>query len=392
MMLSTLQDELSDRMTAWRHHLHARPELKFEEFETSDFIAETLTALGVPFERGLAGTGVVGRIDGKRDSDAAIGLRADMDALPIAEETGVSYQSRNPGRMHACGHDGHVAMLLGGARLLAETRDFAGTVYLIFQPGEEEGGGARVMIEEGLFQRYPVREVYGMHNWPGLPVGRFAAVAGPVMAASDRFDLVVRGQGCHGGMPHLGRDPVAAAAQIVNALQTIVSRRANPAEAAVVSVTRMAAGETYNIIPAEAHLAGTLRSLGEDARMWLREQVRGVAEATAAAHGVEAELTIHAGYPTTVNDRNCAQLAESVAAEVSGEAVYTDLAPSMGSEDFAFMLQERPGCYVWLGNGPTDGGRQLHSSRYDFNDAILPVGAAYWHRLVEHRLADGPVR
>jgi hippurate hydrolase len=379
--------EFHPDMQRWRRHLHARPELGFEEFETADFIASRLHEFGIEVRRGLAGTGVVGRLEGARPGGGAIGLRADMDALPILEDTGHDHASAKPGVMHACGHDGHCSMLLGAARHLAETRDFAGTVYFIFQPAEETGGGAGVMVSEGLFRDCPMDEVYGLHNWPGLEEGTFSVRPGAIMAASDRFDIVITGTGCHAGMPHNGSDPIATGALIVSALQLITSRRTAPHDATVVSVTQFEAGDTYNVIPDQARLRGTLRSLSEERRAALRADLERTVVGTAATHGLSASVEIHPGYPVTVNSAEPAEFAAEIAGEISGRPVRSDLPASMGSEDFAFMLNERPGCYVWLGAGPSTNGRQLHSARYDFNDSLLPIGASYWVKLAQARLA-----
>ena len=385
-LLSRLQSELP-RLAALRHDLHAHPELAFEEHRTSDVVARFLEKAGVEVHRGLAGTGVVGVLRAGQ-SRRAIGLRADMDALPIEEENTFPHRSRHPGRMHACGHDGHTAMLLAAAEYLAKTRHFDGAVYFIFQPAEEGEGGARAMIEDGLFTRFPMDAVYGLHNWPGLPVGQFAVHSGPVMAGTDQFDIVLRGHGAHAAMPHQGRDPVLAAAALVQALQSIVSRSTDPLDAVVVSVTRFHAGEAYNVIPPEAKLGGTVRSLRPEVQQEVETALERLAMGIAQAHGVQAQVTYRRGYPATLNDPREAEFCRQVAARVVGEEqVQSDLPPSMGAEDFAYMLREKPGCYVWLGNGPGTGGCTLHNPRYDFNDALLPIGAAYWVTLVETRLA-----
>jgi amidohydrolase len=378
-------------MTSWRHHLHAHPETAFEEHATAAFVAQHLSESGIPVHRGLAGTGVVGSL--VAGEGEAIGLRADMDALPITEANRFGHCSRFPGRMHACGHDGHTAMLLGAARYLAATRRFRGTVHFIFQPAEEAEGGGRIMVEEGLFTQFPVAAVYGMHNWPGLPLGRFAVRPGPMMASFDTFEIVMTGKGAHGAMPHLGADPIVAGAALVQALQTIVSRTLDPLDAAVVSVTRFNAGHTWNVIPEQAVLAGTTRALRTEVQDTIEAAVRRIATSVAAAHGVTASVRYERRYPPTINDAVEAGRAATAAAAVVGiDHVDREMLPSMGAEDFAFMLQQRPGCYVWIGNGPRDGNRTLHSPHYDFNDAILPLGASYWARLVETLLpADGAV-
>jgi hippurate hydrolase len=376
-----------DEMTAWRRDIHAHPETAFEEHRTADVVAKTLAGLGIPVSRGLAGTGVVGTItagSGKR----AIGLRADMDALHIHEKNRFDHRSQNAGRMHACGHDGHTAMLLGAAKYLAETRNFDGTVHVIFQPAEENEGGGRVMVREGLFDKFPVEAVYGMHNWPGMPVGQFGVMKGPMMAAFDIFELTVTGVGSHAAMPHRGVDPVVVAAEIVGALQTIASRAISPLDAAVVSVTQFHAGDTWNVIPEEVVLRGTTRTFKPEIQDLVEAGIRRRADGIAAAHGCTVAMRYERRYPATVNSAAETDVAAGALAEVVGEVnVLRDLPPTMGSEDFAFMLQAKPGCYVWIGNGPGEGGCTLHNPSYDFNDEILPIGASYWARLVERSLA-----
>ncbi len=384
-IIPRLQSELP-RLTALRHDIHAHPELAFEERRTSDVVARWLEAAGVEVHRGLAGTGVVGVLRAG-SSHKAIGLRADMDALPIQEQNSFPHHSRHAGRMHACGHDGHTAMLLAAAEHLAQTRNFDGTVYFIFQPAEEGEGGARAMIEEGLFTRFPMDAVFGMHNWPGLAVGQFAVHAGPAMAGTDQFDIVLRGHGAHAAMPHQGLDPVLAAAALVQALQSIVSRNTDPTDSAVVSVTRFHAGEAYNVIPPEATLGGTVRSFRPEVQEKVEAAMERLASGIAAAHGMQAQVTYRRGYPPTINSLREAELCRGIAAALVGaDNVRTDLPPSMGAEDFAYMLREKPGCYVWVGNGPGEGGCTLHNPRYDFNDAVLPIGASYWVKLTEHLL------
>jgi len=386
-ILNRIADFHAD-MTAWRHRIHAHPETAFEERATADFVAKTLASFGIEVHRGLAGTGVVGTLTGEGGPGPAIGLRADMDALHVEEKNSFAHRSQNPGRMHACGHDGHTAMLLGAARYLAETRNFAGTVHLIFQPAEENEGGARVMIEEGLFDRFPVEAVFGMHNWPGQPVGTIAVRPGPMMAAFDIFELVIAGRGAHAAMPHKGIDPVMAAAQVVSALQTIASRGTDPVDAVVVSVTQIHGGDTWNVIPDEVVLRGTARAFRPEVQESVEPAIRRIAEGVCQAMGARVGLRYERRYPPTVNSAAEAERAARAAAAVVGaEAVLREPTPSMGSEDFAFMLQRKPGAYVWIGNGPAPGGCGLHNPHYDFNDEILPIGASYWARLVESVLA-----
>jgi hippurate hydrolase len=329
----------------------------------------------------------VGRLKVGR-SERTIGLRADMDALPMQELNEFDHRSRNAGKMHGCGHDGHTAMLLGAARHLAETRNFDGTVHFIFQPAEEGAGGARVMIEDGLFLRFPCDAVYGMHNWPGMESGTFGVRGGPMLAAADLFSITIRGHGAHGAMPHLGIDPVVVGAELVSALQTIASRTVDPMQAAVVSVTRFHAGEADNVIPEAATLSGTTRAFDPAVQDRIEERMTAICAGVGRAHGVEIALDYRRNYPPLINTEEEAARAAKAAASVVGEdRVARDPAPVMGAEDFAFMLQARPGAYVWIGNGAGEGGCMLHNPHYDFNDAILPVGARYWVALAEQELA-----
>ncbi len=374
-----------DDMTAWRRHLHANPETAFEEHATADFIEGKLRDFGIEVHRGLAGTGVVGSLS--TGDGPAIGLRADMDALDIPEINEVPHKSTRPGKMHACGHDGHMAMLLGAARYLSETKRFKGTVRFIFQPAEENQAGGKVMVADGLFEKFPVDSVYGMHNWPGLPVGSFAVKAGPMMATADIFEIAIRGRGAHAAMPHLGIDTVAIGAEIVSALQTIVSRNADPLDAAVVSVTQFHAGDTYNVIPEVAFLRGTTRTFSPEVQDMIELSIERIARGVAGAHGGTIEFRYERRYPATINHERESEIAAGIAKDIAGaENVLLTPSPSMGAEDFAFMLQEKPGSYIWVGNGPVNGDRNLHNPSYDFNDEILPIGASYWARLVESAL------
>ena len=375
-------------LAAWRHELHAHPETAFEEKETAEFVARRLTEFGLDVERGLAGTGVVGTLKGNAPGHRAIALRADMDALHIHEKNGVAYASKTPGKMHACGHDGHTTMLLGAARYLAETRNFAGTVHFIFQPAEENEGGGRVMVEEGLFEKFPVEAVFGMHNWPGMPAGKFATRSGPMMASFDIFEITVTGKGTHAALPHLGIDPVIAAAQIATGLQTITSRNTHPLDSAVVSVTQIHGGDTWNVIPDEVVLRGTTRSFRTEVQDAMEAAIRRIAKGVASGMGASVAVRYERRYPPTVNSAPETEIAVAAAAEVVGAAnVDRTLTPTMGSEDFAFMLQAKPGAYVFIGNGSGDKVAGLHNPHYDFNDEILPIGASYWARLVERVLA-----
>jgi amidohydrolase len=374
-------------MTAWRHDIHAHPEMAFDELRTADLVAAELGKLGIEIHRGLAGTGVVGTLR-CGTSGRAIALRADMDALPIQEKTGCPHASTHDGVMHACGHDGHTTMLLGAARYLAETRNFDGTVHFIFQPAEENECGGQRMVEEGLFEMFPVETIYGMHNWPGIAVGAFGVRSGPIMAADDKFEITLSSRGAHAAMPHLGDDPIVAAAALIGAIQTIVSRTVDPQDEAVVTVTQMHGGNTWNIVPEEVVLRGTCRYFKPALHQILEGALRRVCDGVAATYGVSAAFAYYKPIPPAVNAEAPTEEAARAAALVAGEAkIHRDLLPSMGCEDFGFMLAARPGCYIWIGNGPIGDGRSLHSSRYDFNDEILPIGASYWATLVESVLA-----
>ena len=389
MSVLSLIKQNQERLVALRRDIHAHPETAFEEQRTSALVVEVLSAAGIEVHRGLAGTGVVGVLR-SGSSSRAIGLRADMDALPIHEQNPFPHRSHFDGKMHACGHDGHTAMLLGAAEYLAATGNFDGTVYFIFQPAEEGEGGARVMIEDGLFQRFSMQAVFGMHNWPGLPAGQFAIMPGPMMASADQFDIIVKGHGAHAAMPHQGADPVAAGSALVQALQTIVSRTLDPLDAAVLSVTRFHAGEAYNVIPDHATLGGTVRAFRPEVQDRVEAAMERICGGIGAAFGVQISLDYRRGYPATINTAAEAEICRNIATGLVGkENVRGDLRPSMGAEDFSFMLLEKPGCYVWLGNGLGEGGCMLHNPHYDFNDEVLVLGASYWARLAEHMLAAG---
>jgi len=382
---------------AIRHDLHAHPELCYEEHRTAEIVAERLTAWGIPVVRGLGVTGVVGIIK-NGSSNRAIGLRADMDALPIQELNGFAHASTHAGKMHACGHDGHTAMLLGAAHYLSQHRNFDGTVYLIFQPAEEGGGGAKRMIDDGLFERFPMDAVYGMHNWPGIAEGSFAVVAGPMMASSNEFRVTVRGKGAHAAQPHRGIDPVMVAVQIAQGWQTIVSREKNPLETAVLSITQIHAGSATNIIPGEAELIGTVRTFSTGVLDLIERRMQEMANGIAAGFGATIEFGFKRNYPPLVNHpQQTAFAIEAMRAVVGATRVDTNVEPTMGAEDFAFMLQAKPGCYVFIGNGEGEhrmGGHglgpcQLHNASYDFNDNLLPIGSSYWVRLAEMSLPVG---
>ncbi|MBN9674003.1 M20 aminoacylase family protein [Roseibium aggregatum] len=378
--------EMTDEITAWRRDIHENPEILYETVRTAGKVAELLQSFGVDeIATGIGKTGVVGVIKGRHGGRGkAIGLRADMDALPIEEITGKPYASKVPGKMHACGHDGHTAMLLGAAKYLAETRNFDGTVVVIFQPAEEGGAGAKAMIDDGLMTRWPMDEVYGMHNYPGLPVGEFAIRTGPIMAATDEFRIVVKGKGGHAAKPHQTIDPVVTGAHMVTALQTIASRNANPLDSVVVSVTMFEAGNAYNVIPQEASLSGTIRTLNPTVRHLAEQRLSKIVNSVAEAFDAEAELHFRKGYPVTMNHGDQTEFAADVAEGIAGQGkVDRHVEPMMGGEDFAFMLEERPGAMIFAGNGDSAG---LHHPAYDFNDDLIPYGSSYWVKLVETAL------
>jgi amidohydrolase len=378
--------DLQGEIAAWRHDLHAHPELLYDVQRTAASVAEKLKAFGcdevVP---GLGRTGVVGVIHGRKGkSDRVIGLRADMDALPIEEATDLPYKSTVSGKMHACGHDGHTAMLLGAARYLTETRNFAGTAVVIFQPAEEGGAGAKAMLDDGLVARFRINEVYGMHNYPGMPVGEFSIRPGPIMAAADYIQIDIEGKGAHAARPHFGVDTVLVGAQIINNLQSIVSRNVDPLESAVVSICVFQAGTTDNVIPQTAQLRGTARSLAPQVQDLLEKRVPEIAKGTAELYGAKATVKYRRGYPVLKNHAAQTDFAAAVAAEIAGkDKVDIDMAPVMGAEDFSFMLNARPGAFIFVGNGDSAG---LHHPAYNFNDDVIPLGTSYWVKLVETAL------
>ena len=372
-----------------RRDIHAHPELAFEENRTSSLVVERLKGWGIEVHTGLAKTGVVGVIRGKKQGGRAIGLRADMDCLPIDEANSFDYRSQHKGRMHACGHDGHTAMLLGTARYLAETRNFDGTAYLIFQPAEERDGGGQLMVKEGLFERFPADEVYAIHNYPGLPAGTIAVRAGPVMAATDEVEIVVRGKGGHAAFPHLAVDPVVIAAHVITALQTIASRNLDPVDALVVSLCSMQSSQlgAFNVIPDSVRMLGTVRSFKPQTRDMAERRIQEIAAKVAEAFGAVAEVRYTRGYPATVNSPRESQFAARVGERVFGAAgVIRQFDPVMGGEDFSYMLLARPGAYVFLGQGGGPGACFLHNPSYDFNDEVIPLGAGYLAALVEDGL------
>lgn len=374
-------------LTAWRRDLHAHPELGFEEERTAAFVGGKLESWGVAVHRGIAGTGVVGTLHGRIGSNRAVGLRADMDALPLTELNQFEHVSKYPGRMHACGHDGHTTMLLGAARHLAETRNFAGTVHFIFQPAEEGRGGAERMVREGLFTRFPCDSVYGLHNWPGAKLGTVVMRTGPMMSSMDSVSIEVTGRGGHGALPHLAVDPVVISAHIVTALQTLVSRSTDPLSAAVVSITCIQGGTAHNVIPETVHMLGTVRSFSPEVRDALESGIKRIAAGVAQSLGASVAVDYQRLAPPLVNTAREVEVAARAAASVVGaEQVATDFVPIMGSEDFAFMLAAKPGAYAFLGQAGSVNSCMVHNPQYDFDDRLLPIGASYWVSLVEQEL------
>jgi amidohydrolase len=378
--------DLHAEISGWRRDFHAHPELQYDVHRTAATVAEKLKSFGCDeVVTGIGRTGVVGVIRGRAPGGKVVGLRADMDALPIEEATALPYKSTVPGKMHACGHDGHTAMLLGAAKYLADTRNFAGTAVMIFQPAEEGGAGARAMLRDGLFERFGIQEVFGMHNYPGIPLGEFAIRSGPMMASTDSVVIRIEGKGSHAAWPHRGVDTVLVGAQIVTALQSIVSRNVDPLEAAVISISVFQAGQADNVLPQTATLRGTVRTLSPGVRELVKTRVREVVEGTARLYGARADLTYTTGYPVLVNDESRTAFAAEVADEIAGkDKVARDTPPLMGAEDFAYMLEERPGAFIYVGNGDS---AMLHHPAYDFNDEAIPLGTSYWVRLAERALA-----
>jgi amidohydrolase len=378
--------EMQDEITGWRRHIHRTPELGFDLYQTADFVAARLKEFGCDeLVTGIARTGIVGIIKGRLGPGPTVGLRADMDALPISETSGKAYASTVAGKMHACGHDGHTAMLLGAAKYLAETRNFAGSVAVIFQPAEEGGGGGNEMVKEGMMERFGISRVFGMHNMPGLPVGQFAIRPGAIMAATAEFKIKVTGRGGHAAMPHLSIDPIVTASQIVLALQTIASRTVDPAESVVVSVTKFHGGDAYNVIPEHVELAGTVRTLKKEVAAIARDRIQAICDGIGKASEATVSFRYQANYPVTVNDPVETVFAGNIAATVAGETgIYRAIPPLMGGEDFSYMLEARPGAFIFIGNGDT---QNLHNPGYDFNDEAIPHGVSYWVKLAETALA-----
>ena len=385
-----------DEIIAIRRDLHAHPELAYEENRTSDIVAKQLASWGIEVHRGLGLTGVVGTIHGRTRNGRSIGLRADMDALPMQEVNTFAHASKHPGKMHACGHDGHTAMLLAASKYLAQHRDFNGTVQVIFQPAEEGHIGAKRMIDDGLFELFPVEAVFGMHNWPGMEAGKFGLCTGPIMASSNYFQITIIGKGAHAAMPHLGHDPIMAAVQLAQSLQTIITRERNPYDPAVLSITQIHAGSADNVIPDSAELRGTVRTFSEETLALFESRIEALARSTCQAFNCELEFRFDHKYPPTINHAYETSFSTQVLKDIVGaENVDNQVQPSMGGEDFALMLKERPGCYVWIGNGHGDhrtpghgmGPCMLHNGSYDFNDELIPLGATYWVELAKRWLA-----
>ena len=380
-------EDLQQDMQTWRRDIHAHPEIAFEEHRTAQLVAEKLESFGIEVETGIAGTGVVGTLK-KGKGNRSIGLRADLDALLINEANEFEHKSKNPGKMHACGHDGHTVMLLGAAKYLAEKGNFDGTVNFIFQPAEENEGGGKAMIDDGLFEKYPVESVYGMHNIPGMPVASFAIKPGPIMAAFDVFNVKIIGKGGHAAMPQTTIDPIIIGTKIVDAYQSIVSRYIDPQEPAVLSVTQFHAGDAYNVIPNDIEIKGCTRCFSPKIQKQLEEQMHQITKSICDAYGASYEFEFEHRYPATINSEEEAEIAGKVAQQVVGED-RVNLSPTagMGSEDFAYMLQEKPGSYIWIGNGDGEGSCMVHNPGYDFNDEILPIGATYWVKMAEEILS-----
>jgi len=387
MIVSNSINQMFEEMKAWRQELHSIPEIGLEEYETSKYIKSKLSEFNIEFKDGYANTGIVARVKGSRgESDKSIGLRADFDALPMPEKNQFEYKSTNEGMMHACGHDGHTSMLLGAAKYLSENNDFDGSVYFIFQPGEEGFAGGQKMIQDGMFDDFKIDEVYALHNWPELPIGSIGVNSGPMMAAVDEFDIVVKGRGGHAAIPQLAIDPVVIASQIVLAVQTIVSRSTDPVDKALISITKINGGTAYNVIDDSVKLGGTVRTFKPETRSFYEKKLKEISSGIAKANGAEAEVDFHLTnkYPPTINSKKESEFAANVAKKVFGDSqVDTDINPSMGGEDFSYLLEKKPGAYLYIGQGDDNHKAHLHTTKYDFNDNLLPVGVNYWVELVK---------
>lgn len=380
-----INEELLADVKQWRQHIHSQPELGFKEFKTAAFIVEKLQSFGIEVHQGLGGTGVVGTL--KNGSGPTIGIRADIDALPIEEQSDINHKSTHTNCMHACGHDGHTSMLLGAARHLSQHKNFSGTLHFIFQPAEEVLGGAKAMIDDGLFDQFPMDAVYGLHNWPGLPLGEVAVKNGPMMASFDTFEITLTGKGTHAAMPHLGADPIAAGAALITNIQSIISRRVSPLQSGVISVTQMNSGDTTNVIPDYAILKGTVRSFDMDVRQSMQDMLTEMVTTLPPLYGVKGEIDYHIRYPVTINDAQAYLEIKEAATKVLGaDKVKTDVEPSMASEDFSFMSQQVKGAYFWLGVDGSTPSKPLHNAHYDFNDDAIEIGIKVWVSLVESEL------
>ena len=387
MIVSNSINQMFEEMKAWRQELHSIPEIGLEEYETSKYIKSKLSEFNIEFKDGYANTGIVARVKGSQgESDKSIALRADFDALPMPEKNEFEHKSKNEGMMHACGHDGHTSMLLGAAKYLSENNDFDGNVYFIFQPGEEGFAGGQKMIQDGMFDDFKIDEVYALHNWPELPIGSIGVNSGPMMAAVDEFDIVVKGRGGHAAIPQLAIDPVVIASQIVLAVQTIVSRSTDPVDKALISITKINGGTAYNVIDDSVKLGGTIRTFKPETRSFFEKKLKEISSGIAKANGAEAEVDFHLTnkYPPTINSKKESVFAANVAKKVFGDSqVNTDIDPSMGGEDFSYLLEKKPGAYLYIGQGDDNHKAHLHTTKYDFNDNLLPVGVNYWVELVK---------
>ena len=387
MIVSNSINQMFEEMQTWRQDLHSIPEIGLEEYETSEYIKSKLSEFNIEFKDGYANTGIVARVKGSQgESDKSIGLRADFDALPMPEKNEFEHKSTNEGMMHACGHDGHTSMLLGAAKYLSENNDFDGSVYFIFQPGEEGFAGGQKMIQDGMFDDFKIDEVYALHNWPELPIGSIGVNSGPMMAAVDEFDIVVKGRGGHAAIPQLAIDPVVIASQIVLAVQTIVSRSTDPVDKALISITKINGGTAYNVIDDSVKLGGTIRTFKPETRSFFEKKLKEISSGIAKANGAEADVDFHLTnkYPPTINSKKESEFAAKVAKKVFGDShVDTDIDPSMGGEDFSYLLEKKPGAYLYIGQGDDNHKAHLHTTNYDFNDNLLPVGVNYWVELVK---------
>ena len=379
-------NQMLEEMKSWRQDLHKIPEIGLQEYETSKYIKDKLKEFNVNFKDGYSDTGIVAWIKGDKEGNKSIGLRADFDALPMPEKNSFDHKSIKPGMMHACGHDGHTSMLLGAVKYLSENNNFAGTVYFIFQPGEEGFGGGKIMIDDGMFKDFKIDEVYALHNWPELPLGSFGVNPGPMMAAVDEFDITVQGKGGHAAIPQLAIDPIVVASQIVTSIQTIISRSTDPIDKALISITKIHGGTAYNVIDDEVQLSGTIRSFKPETRSFIQKRIEEISKGIANAHGAETkiEFDLINKYPPTINSKKETEFAANVAKKLVGEKnVITDIEPSMGGEDFSYLLNEKPGSYLYIGQGDQNHKAHLHTTKYDFNDNLLPIGVNFWVNLVK---------